>query len=370
MGDRHGTKRMKKQQDPQEQLTGWSCSRVLAMNTIMIMIAIALANLTFLVLIFSSPIQEKKSQQSLRRFSKADSEKQDSVVSLPPLSTGNETNITSTTKNLLIFNALGKVHNLPLVVNTRRHVFKPDEWDCVAFMFAKEDRIPDGNKHLVTLRNELNCTVPRTPGLHWGDFLQFVTPTFVNNYEYVALVLDDIFFHVRGSGAVKPEKLIENMQAHNLDVIQPGIIGDSHSFIEKSAEADMKNCIIETNFIETYAQIFSSAAWECYYKMLDPSGSRGWCYDICLKHLCPYLRLGQDMSMKGLHMDRNIKELPPKDWLEGTTDLDEYKFEAPITTEGYLDSDAWAICNKYKCPARSKGNLELDYSMKKISCPI
>ena len=52
-------------------------------------------------------------------------------------------------------------------------------------MFASEAMIPDDNVHLRALQDELGCTIPRTPGLFWGDFLQQVTPVLVSNYDYV-----------------------------------------------------------------------------------------------------------------------------------------------------------------------------------------
>ena len=112
----------------------------------------------------------------------------------------------STAKNLVVFNALGKINNLPLVEHSRRTIFQPDKWDCVAFMFAKEDRIPNNDTHIKQLRDELGCTITRTPGVMWGNFLQYISPTFVSNYDHVALVLDDMFIPDQGLHAVDVEK--------------------------------------------------------------------------------------------------------------------------------------------------------------------
>ncbi len=268
-------------------------------------------------------------------------------------------------KKLLVFNTLGKVHNLALVEHARRHVFKPDEWDCVAFMFAREDRIPDDDHHLINLKEELGCTIIRKPGTFWGDFLQFIVPTFVNNYEYLALVLDDIFFPVQGEDIVNVTKLIQNMQVHDVDVIQPGIVGDTHGYIQRSIDENLDRCFVEVNFIETFVQIFSRAAWECYYKMLHYTGSRGWCYDVCFKSQCPHLKFGQDFSMKAWHMDRDIRKLP-EGRLDGT-DLTDYKPETTVTTDGYLDLDKMAICHRYKCPKRDSPDFPIKF-MEKITC--
>ena len=232
-------------------------------------------------------------------------------------------------------------------------------------MFAKEDRIPDDNPHLLNLKEELGCTIPRMPGTYWGDFLHYITPTFVQNYEYLALVLDDIFFPVQGEDAVNATKLIQNMQVHDIDVIQPGIVADTHGYIQRSIDENLDQCVVEVNFIETYVQIFNSAAWECYYKMLHYTGNRGWCYDVCFKHECPHLRLGYDFSMKAWHMDKKIKQLP-QDRLNGT-DLDDYVHEAPILSEGYRDLEKRAICDRYKCPGKNSPDWALKL-MEKITC--
>jgi hypothetical protein len=189
------------------------------------------------------------------------------------------------TKKLVVFNALGKVHNLALVEHARQNVFQPDEWECVAFIFAKEDRTPDENKHLRRLQDDLQCMIPRTPGIHWGDFLQFMIPVFTSQFAYIALVLDDIFMPIQGQNTINATTLIERMEKHHIDVIQPAIVGDSRHFIRKSKQFNTERCIVEVPFIEIYAQIFTKDAWNCFYSMLNYDGSRGWCY--ALRHIAP-----------------------------------------------------------------------------------
>jgi hypothetical protein len=236
-------------------------------------------------------------------------------------------------KKLVVFNALGKVHNLVLVEHARRNVFQPDEWECVAFMFAKENRIPDENEHFRRLQDDLQCIIPRTPGIHWGDFLQFMIPLFTSKFDYIALVLDDIFMPIQGKNAVSATKLIERMKKYDIDVIQPGIVGDTRYFINRTKETNMERCIVEVPFIETYAQIFTKEAWNCYYSMLNYDGSKGWCYALCFKAQCPKFKLAVDFSMQGWHMDRLIHELPTEE-LHGTN-LTGWKYERPIRSEGY-----------------------------------
>lgn len=247
-------------------------------------------------------------------------------------------------KNLVVFNALGKINNLILVEHARRNIFKPDEWDCLAFMFAKEDRIPKNNTHLMTLQNELQCVIPRTPGIFWGDFLQFMVPVFTNHFDYIALVLDDIFMPIQGPYAVNATKLIERMETYHIDAIQPGIVGDTHNYIQHSKKSKMTNCIAEVPAIETYTQIFTRKAWECFYSMLDYDGSRGWCYDVCFKPTCPDLKLAIDFSMKGWHMDRRTTILPSK-FIRGTN-VTEWSPEPKIKSEGYQTTEPFAVCHR------------------------
>lgn len=277
---------------------------------------------------------------------------------------GMDTRITisrSVSNNLVVFNALGARENLALVEHNRRKIFKPDEWDCVAFMFANGEEIPDDDVHLKHLKDdELACTVVRKPGQHWGDFLQYITPVFVSNYDYVALVLDDVFMPHDGQYAVNTTKLIERMQDHNVASIQPGMVGPTHDFMSIARTKRISQCLVSSTFIETYAQIFTRDAWECYYKMLDYTGGRGWCYDICFKKQCPGFTLAQDLSMRGWHMDKGITELP-KDELYGANVTD-WKPSPRITANGYMALDPTVICRKLQC------GVVVDLSL--ISCPV
>jgi hypothetical protein len=266
-------------------------------------------------------------------------------------------NARSTNDNLVVYNAIGKAHNLALVEHSRRTVFKPDEWDCVGFMYAKEDRIPDDDPHLRRLIDELGCVIIRAPGTMWGDFLQYITPIFVSNYEYIALVLDDIFIPDRGPHAVDANKMLENMKKHDIHVMTPGIVGDTYNTLDYGVD----RCIVELKFIETYVQIFTRDAWECYYSMLHYTGSRGWCYDVCFKGQCPDFRLGQDFSMLAWHMDRGITELPQEEVFG--TDLVDWAPEVHIEDQGYFQTNGMAICGRLGCQVSAEEMLD------KISCP-
>ncbi len=269
----------------------------------------------------------------------------------------------STANNLVVYNALGKRHNLALVEHSRRTAFKPDEWDCVGFMFAKEDRIPDDDPHLRRLIDELGCAIPRTPGLFWGDFLQFITPTFVANYDYIALHLDDIFIPDQGPNKFNSTKFLDTMKKHDIDIMQPGMIGGSRNPLNTAHDKGLDGCVTEVNLIETYVEVFTRDAWECYFKMLHYTGSRGWCYDICIRTHCPDFRQAFDLSMLAWHMDRKLVELP-QDLIAGTG-LEEWAPEPKILENGYQEKGGGEICVKLKCPGIPKE----EFTMEKIECP-
>mmetsp|Transcript_12594 Transcript_12594/g.15974 ORF Transcript_12594/g.15974 Transcript_12594/m.15974 type:complete len:355 (+) Transcript_12594:56-1120(+) len=223
----------------------------------------------------------------------------------------------STADKLVVYNAVRGPHNLAFIHHSRHTSFPKDQWDCLVYMYAKEDEVPDDDEHLRSLRDKLGCTVPRTPGVQWVTFLQFITPTLVANYDYIALILDDVMIPNKGEYAVDPKRMIENMENHNIQVMTPGIVGDTHRFVQTAEERGLDKCLVEVNYIETYLQLYSRDAWECYYKMLHyTTGNKNWFYDFCYKPQCPDLKLAQDFGMLAYHMNmdgQGIEEERPNE---------------------------------------------------------
>jgi len=272
----------------------------------------------------------------------------------------------SSNDNLVVFNAIGKRNNLALVEHARRNIFKPDTFDCIAFMFSKEDRIPDNNAFLISLQNELGCSISRTPGLMWGDFLQFISPTFVSNYDYVALVLDDVFIPNQGPHAVDANKMIENMKQYDIQVMSPGLVGDTYHTLDKASIRGLDRCIAEVDFIETYMQLFTRDAWTCYFKMLHYTGSAGWWYDLTFKDKCPDLRFGQDYLMRIWHMDKNMVKLPEIE-TNGLDLVKNWKVEDnPV--ENSKKADKYVICKKIGCRPKVEFYKRRREKIKKIAC--
>jgi len=206
----------------------------------------------------------------------------------------------------VVYNALGKASNLKLVELSRQNVFSTEEWGCILFMFAPEDTIPDENPYLTAIRY-LGCDVVRTPRVQWGVFLQYVSPVFVKKFEKIAIVLDDIFIPTTGKNPMSITKLMDSMDKWNISVMTPGVVGDTHSGLNGVNQS----CIYDLHFIETYVQIFTAEAWECFYGMLHHTGGSGWCYDLCFHDKCRKFRMAADYSMQVYHMNGKTP-VPPK----------------------------------------------------------
>jgi len=256
-------------------------------------------------------------------------------------------------KNLVIYNAIGRVENLPLIVDSRSNIFPPSNttynisWDCVAFMYVSEKMIPDDNLYLLQLRKKLNCTIVRSPGIHWGTFLLFLTPEFVSHYQYISLILDDIYIPHSGTYAVNSTTIIHQMERLNIDVFSPSIVRDHHKTMDPLFRMD-EGCVVRIKTMETFVQIFTREAWNCFYKMLHHSGERGWCYDICYNQVCPNLTLAVDFHMRAYHTDSYDIRKDYSNVLRGTG-LEDYKPGNKIKELGYFDTDPYAICHKWNC---------------------
>lgn len=268
---------------------------------------------------------------------------------------------------LVVFNAIGRPNNLLLVEHARQKIFSKDKWDCIAFMYSKEDRISDDNTHLQHLKGELGCSISRTPGLFWGDFLHFVSPTLVSNYDYVSIVLDDVFIPHKGEHSVDALEMLGKMEKYGINVLSPGIINDTFGSVIKAQDQGLDGCVGETDYIETFVQIFTRDAWTCFFKMLHYTGSRGWYYDSKLKDFCPNLTFAYDFSAWAWHMDKTMTELPETE-VEGT-DLVGWKAQNPITEFGYQNISGDAICPKIGCNVEEMLVRARSKIKREIACP-
>ncbi|GFH55556.1 hypothetical protein CTEN210_12032 [Chaetoceros tenuissimus] len=280
----------------------------------------------------------------------------------------------STNDYLVVINAVAKINNLPLVEHNRRHIFKKDSWDCVIFSVATDELIPESNDYIQKLQNELECSIIRKPGSHWGDFLMFVLPSFVSNYEYVTILLDDIYFPSEGKMALQPDKVIEKMKELNLGSMQPLIKGDTYNIPQSARWFKAIDCIFEAKMLELYAQFFSREAWECYYKMLDYEGSKGWCYDLCMPQECPDVKMAYDGRFLGYHMDREVESMPDDEFIESgdvviTDDVKDWAPQEKVqyAKSNYQHTDGFRMCDKLECSYHWADGIVPDPNI--LQCP-
>jgi hypothetical protein len=125
-------------------------------------------------------------------------------------------------------------------------------------MYVDETIIPDDDESLMELRI-MQCTIIRTPGLFWGTFLQFLAPPFLDAFDIIALILDDVFIPHKGKNSVNMTNLIETMDQLNVSTISPAIDGDTHRFL-RPGQSHLEGCTVEVEFIETYVQLFTQEA--------------------------------------------------------------------------------------------------------------
>ena len=102
-------------------------------------------------------------------------------------------------------------------------------------MFSKEDLTPNNDPHIKQLRDDFGCMITQTQGVMWEIFLQYIFPTFVSNYDHIALVLYDMFIPDQVLHVLDVDKMIKNMSKYNIQVMSPGKVGDTWESI-KNAE--------------------------------------------------------------------------------------------------------------------------------------
>ena len=272
------------------------------------------------------------------------------------------------TKNLVVFNAIGRKSNLILIEHARRNVFSQDDWDCIAFMYADEDRIENDAKYLQLLKDNLGCSISRMPGLYWGDFLHFISPTLTSNYNYISIVLDDVFIPLSGDHKVDVNEMLARMKENGIDVFSPCVINDTFESLRKAQRRGLEECIGEVDYIEIYFKLFTRDAWVCFFNMLHYSGKRGWFYDVLFKDFCPNLTLAQDFSMWAWHMDKTLMYLPVSDF--NTRELSSWKFESNVNASGYYNMSGDLFCNKIGCSVDEMVVRYEEDVKREIWCPL
>merc|ERR550539_808102 len=155
----------------------------------------------------------------------------------------------------------------------------------------------------------------------------------------------------------------------------PGIVGDTHRFIQTAEERGVDKCLVEVNYIETYLQLFSRDAWECYYKMLHyTTGNKNWFYDFCYKPQCPDLKLAQDFGMLAYHMNLDgegmEEERPNEEEITKAADANAASVGSnlDVVENGFLLNPEAVQIRQMLTQCRDNANDIRDFKV--ISCPI
>lgn len=262
-------------------------------------------------------------------------------------------------KNLVVVNALGARSAIGTVHhNIKSHFSKQDEWDCIIFVHSDEGKISFSDERLLDLHH---CSLVRQPGFMWTNFLLLLTPELVQPYQYIAILLDDVFAPVRGDTPVNVTRLIDLMEAHSLSSISPSIKGAVwETMIPKE-----NRCLNRVNHIETFLQIFTQPLFRCWRSHMDYTNPQAYCLDLCLRHkLCPsHNRLAVDHAMVAYHLGKEVAThnfIPPSA-LVGTNLTRNMRRSRP--TGGATES--YHVCDQYACQIK-------EYKMspsEELSCP-
>jgi hypothetical protein len=215
-------------------------------------------------------------------------------------------------KNLVAFVALGSKSSVAIVHhNINAHFLG---WDCIVFVHKDESEISPHDPMVKEIGSK--CSIVRLPGLYWSHFLMTITPHLTQQYEYIAVVLDDLFAPVHGDSAVNMTKLLQQMKQYNLSSISPSIKGAVWP-----ATLPQEPCLWQVHLIETFFQIFSRDLFNCWRSAMHFSNRQGWCLDICLEEkLCPSIsRLAVDATMIAYHVGNSgrVQDFVPESVLVG-----------------------------------------------------
>lgn len=201
-------------------------------------------------------------------------------------------------RNLVVFVALGSTSAITTIhYNVFSHFL---EWDCIVYTYKTEDQISSDDPMVKEIMSK--CSLVRLPGLFWEHFLMTLTPELVQQYEHIAVVLDDVFAPTQGDTPVNVTKLLQGMKKHNMSSISPSVQYCTWPSTKPRPRDD--RCIWHVEQIETFFQIFTRELFMCWHSFMHYSNIQGWCLDLCLDtKMCPSIsRLAVDASMISYHI--------------------------------------------------------------------
>ena len=196
--------------------------------------------------------------------------------------------------NLLFVNSVGPDASRLKNVEENVRRFARGTWECVVAVYATAAELPLERLEAIA---EV-CHVHRTPRQRWGSFLLALTPTMVQHFDKVAVLLDDVVL----PRETPVESMLREMDAHGVDVYSPAIDGGSNRYFASSRNASKQRCLLATRGIEVFFSIYRREAWTCYYVRLLNAANKGGCgYDLCLHQACPHLNLAVDHRITAVH---------------------------------------------------------------------
>lgn len=218
-------------------------------------------------------------------------------------------------RNLLVVDAIGS--SLARLYNVERNIVRhfdtnkeTGSWDCLVMDYGRLS-----NAVLSCL--EKHCEIERQHAA-WGEFLGTITPTLVQHYAHILLMLDDVW--VPDDYVVEHDLL--QMDAHRIDVLSPAVVGAHHTSTRgnwRGARKCLYSCHISwppdrPRLLEYFFTFFTADAWKCFYhsvlarnvgtkKTTNVANEDGCGYDICFPVLCPHLRFGLEKRSTVYHTE-------------------------------------------------------------------
>ena len=222
-----------------------------------------------------------------------------------------EQNASASTR-LVVFNALGRPALIPIILHNLEHFAG---WDCIVKTYLTQVALPDNDTALVALGRR--CKVQRHPGFGWGQLLHTLNPTVLAAYDFLAVVLDDVFLPSSGPTPLCVECLVRSLSSHHLDVVSPVVLGAHMHALNTTVVYRNRNGglthtvdtgLYEVEVVEFFATFFTRDAWAAMWAIVHKENKRnpgGWGYATCFRRYNPKrLRtLGVDHAMVAYHLE-------------------------------------------------------------------
>lgn len=128
------------------------------------------------------------------------------------------------------------------------------------------------------------CSIIHDKGLKWYFAKKYLTPKFCRNYDYIFFWDEDIDID-----NFSYTDFIEIMKRNNLELAHPACSLDSDCPHQINFQDKRYAVGRYSDFIEIMAQVFTSKAWESYWKMIEAEYNFwGWGYTHIANSFCKY----------------------------------------------------------------------------------